>query len=446
MTPEMDSPTGLDMHPRPPEAVRVRKGVGIAVIIFAGTVAFAIVYGVYERQHRQLHASAQADVERKATPATSASQEFIAGIPIGEGPAPKQDAPSLHEEAEPGGVDKSRGPSPKLPGRPESPSAGQPIALPYQNPAVSLEDGEREIADRKEQEAMEAPTSIGGSGRGSGGNSIYAMAGSPSTNSMPQVFNASGSGASVVAVPSGEPKVGFAGISQAAEYNAQNAQDEKTSFIAHARNRLPDSDLHSIRTAPLSKFEIKAGWDIPATLEQGINSDQPGEIKALVRENVYDTATGRYVLIPQGSRLVGSYNSAVSYSQDGVQVIWDRVIFPDASSISLNGMIGQDAAGEAGLRYAVDHHYARLMGFAVLTSLFSAGFQLSQNRPGTILTQPTAGEVVAGAVGGQVSQLGAEITRRNLNVQPTIKVPAGYRFNVRVNRDIVFDAPYGPLR
>jgi type IV secretion system protein VirB10 len=161
---------------------------------------------------------------------------------------------------------------------------------------------------------------------------------------------------------------------------------------------------------------------------------------------VYDTATGRYVLIPQGSRLVGSYNSAVSYNQDGVQVVWDRVIFPDGSSINLNGMIGQEAAGEAGLRYAVDHHYPRLIGFAVLTSLFSAGFQLSQNRPGTILTQPSPGEVVAGAVGGQVSQLGADITRRNLNVQPSIKVPAGYRFNVRVNRDIVFDGPYGPLR
>src|SRR5262249_9781706 len=123
-----------------------------------------------------------------------------------------------------------------------------------------------------------------------------------------------------------------------------------------------------------------------------------------------------------------------------------RIIFPDASSLDLNGMIGQDAKGEAGLRYAVDHHYARLLGFSVLTSLFCAGFQLSQNQPGTIFAQPTARQVVAGAVGSQVSQLGVEITRRNLNVQPTIKVPAGYRFNVRVNRDIVFDAPYSPLR
>src|SRR5207237_9262234 len=149
-----------------------------------------------------------------------------------------------------------------------------------------------------------------------------------------------------------------------------------------ARNRAADNHLHSVRAVRLTKYEIRAGWDIPETLEQAINSDQPGEIRALVRENVCDTATGKYVLVPQGSRLVGYYNSAVSYGQDGVQAVWDQVVFPDASSLSLDGMIGQDARGESGLRYAVDHHYARPRGFAVLTSLFSAGFQLSQNWPG----------------------------------------------------------------
>jgi type IV secretion system protein VirB10 len=238
----------------------------------------------------------------------------------------------------------------------------------------------------------------------------------------------------------------MAGASQAAEYNAENGQDQKAAFIAQARSRMPQNYLQSVRTAPVSRFEIKAGWDIPATLEQAINSDAPGEIKALVRENVYDTATGKYVLFPQGSRLLGYYNSVVFFGQEGIQVIWDGVIFPDASSLNLNGMIGQDAKGQSGFRYSVDHHYARLIGFAVLTSLFSTGFELSQNRRGTILGVPSAGEIVGSAVGSQISQLGMETFRRNLNVQPTIKIPAGYRFNVRVNRDIVFDAPYSPLR
>jgi len=89
--------------------------------------------------------------------------------------------------------------------------------------------------------------------------------------------------------------------------------------------------LNSVRSAPLSEYEIKAGWEIPAVLEQSLNSDLPGEIKALVILNVYDTATGRYLLIPQGSRLIGQYDSRVAYGQDGVQVIWNRIIFPDAS-------------------------------------------------------------------------------------------------------------------
>ena len=197
---------------------------------------------------------------------------------------------------------------------------------------------------------------------------------------------------------------------------------------------------------PLSKYEIKAGWDIPAILEQALNSDLPGEIKALVRENVYDTATGKYLLIPQGSRLVGAYDSRIGYGQDGVQVGWNRIVFPDGSSINLEGMAGQDAKGYAGLRYDVDNHYKRLIGMAVLTSAFSAAFQLSQTRRGTVFTYPSPGEIAGSAAAGNLSQIGSEVTRRNLNVQPTVKVPIGYRFNVRVNSDLLFEGPYRPNR
>ena len=100
-------------------------------------------------------------------------------------------------------------------------------------------------------------------------------------------------------------------------------------------------------------------------------------MKALVTSNVYDTATGRYVLIPQGARLIGEYNSQLGYGQDGVQVVWNRVIYPDGSSLDLSGMIGQDAHGFSGFRDKVDHHYKRLVGFAVLTSLFAAASQMS---------------------------------------------------------------------
>ncbi len=97
--------------------------------------------------------------------------------------------------------------------------------------------------------------------------------------------------------------------------------------------------MNETRVAPLTPFEIKAGWDIPATLDQALNSDLPGEIRGIVRQDVYDSATGHYLLIPQGSRVVGTYNHRVAYGQTGVQVIWTRLIYPDGTSINLEGMI-----------------------------------------------------------------------------------------------------------
>jgi type IV secretion system protein VirB10 len=223
-------------------------------------------------------------------------------------------------------------------------------------------------------------------------------------------------------------------------------QTAKAAFLSTAQKQNKEDYLQSTRTGPLSAYEIKAGWEIPAVLEQSLNSDLPGEIKALINSNVFDTASGRYLLIPQGSRLVGKYDSRISYGQDGVQVIWDRIIFPDASSVDINGMVGLDAHGNSGLRFDVDHHYKRLFGFAALTSAFSAAFDLSQRNTQSALTYPSVTDTASASVGREMSQTGAQITRRNLNVQPTIKVPPGYKFTVRVNRDILFDAPYQPVQ
>ena len=161
---------------------------------------------------------------------------------------------------------------------------------------------------------------------------------------------------------------------------ARTCRLEKRPSSYRRASQKTDDYLRSTRSAPLGTYEIKAGWEIPAVLEQNLNSDLPGDLKALVMSNVYDTATGRYLLIPQGSRLIGRYDSRVSYGQDGVQVVWDRVMFPDASSVDINGMVGLDSHGNAGLRDQVDRHYKRLFGFAALTSMFSAAFDLSQRQ------------------------------------------------------------------
>jgi type IV secretion system protein VirB10 len=222
-----------------------------------------------------------------------------------------------------------------------------------------------------------------------------------------------------------------------------NLQEHKENFIEKAREGREERDYSSATRVPaLSKYEIKAGWDIPATLESGVNTDLPGEVKAVVRENVYDTATGKYLLIPQGSRLIGQYDNRVSYGQSRAIVIWSRLIFPDGSSVDLDGMVGHDASGAGGFHDQVDNHYLRLASTALLLSAFTAGIEMSQPQTTSASGILSPSAEATQALGQQFGQLGIEVTRKNLNIQPTVKIRPGYRFNVRVNRDIAFEEPY----
>ena len=226
-----------------------------------------------------------------------------------------------------------------------------------------------------------------------------------------------------------------------------NLQEHKESFIDKARQARDERDYSSATRAPaLSKYEIKSGWDIPATLESEVNTDLPGEVKAVVRENVYDTATGRYLLIPQGSRLIGRYDNRVSYGQSRAIVVWSRLIFPDGSSVDLDGTVGHDASGAAGFHDQVDNHFVRLVSMALMLSAFTAGVEMSQPQGSSASGALSPSAAATQALGQQFGQLGMEVTRKNLNIQPTVKIRPGYRFNVRVNRDIAFTEPYGDLR
>jgi type IV secretory pathway VirB10-like protein len=211
-------------------------------------------------------------------------------------------------------------------------------------------------AYQQEQAAMTAPTAINGISSSFRSNSMDSpLARSDDASRMAAFAQALGAqpGTTSNALALRPPiSSDVGGVS---DYVAQNGQTAKEAFLEKARSGAKDDYLRSTRTPPLSKYEIKAGWEIPAVMEQGLNSDLPGELKALVAENVFDTATGKYLLIPQGARLVGLYDSHVSYGQNGVQAVWNRIIFPDASTIDLGGMTGQDAQGYSGFRQTVDH-------------------------------------------------------------------------------------------
>jgi type IV secretion system protein VirB10 len=446
--PEWESPGGLDLNPRPPKPVRISRRAAGLLIGLGVAVLMLFAYGGYQRQQRQVAALAEGETRKNVAPAVAAGADISKDIPTRNlltSPG-RQDAGLLQPptganlvpaNGAAGGADRVvvRQPSPVQPAPPP-----QTIKEP------SPEERRVLAAYEREQQAIAAPTALRDGFATSATSATAPRAESNDGSQLAQLLAAvgrSGNGGNPVSPELIRSLVGSRGANSGAQdFTEQNQQMQKEEFLSKARGTQSANYLKSTRNPALSPYEIKAGWEIPAVMEQVLNSDLPGELKALVTSNVYDTATGQYVLIPQGSRLVGIYSSQVGYGQDGVQVIWHRVIFPDASSLDLGGMAGQDSRGQSGLRHKVDRHYKRLIGFAVLTSLFAAASDLATSRNRSMLSYPSRGEVFGAAIGREATELGAQVTRRNLNVQPTIRVPVGYKFNVRVNRDILFETPY----
>ena len=238
-------------------------------------------------------------------------------------------------------------------------------------------------------------------------------------------------------------------------YSAQNEQENKTKFLEGSEAPNPADDyLKATRVDPLSEFEIQQGSVIPAVMPLGLNSDTPGQVTAEIRVDVNDALCGVtrkdgsahcYVLIPHGSKLIGEYNSNISYGQNRMQVVWTRVIFPDSTSLDLGRMNGHAADGSAGLKGKVDDHWTSKIAGVALTSVLSAGLSVSQNRSNnSVLQYPSTGEVIGASVGQSASQLGQELTQRNFNRQPTVVIRPGQKFLVYVKKDIVFPSPYEP--
>ncbi|HZP45660.1 MAG TPA: TrbI/VirB10 family protein [Candidatus Binataceae bacterium] len=206
---------------------------------------------------------------------------------------------------------------------------------------------------------------------------------------------------------------------------------------------------------PASPYTVMAGSVIPAVLVSGINSDLPGPIIAQVAENVFDSATGKYLLIPQGSRLIGAYRNASAYGQERVQIAWRRLIFPNSASMDLPGMPGADQSGFAGFTDRVNNHYLATFGTAALMSLISAGQMVGQMAAfgGGGLYGPygyyqpnqwaMAGEMAGSAASGQLGSAGQQMLGSGMNRPPTIEIRPGYRFNVMVTSDLVLPGPYG---
>ena len=219
------------------------------------------------------------------------------------------------------------------------------------------------------------------------------------------------------------------GLQQQTSYASQNMQDNKQSFY--------EKDRHGFASGYyLPQDSIWSGTVIPAVLLTGINTDLPGQIKAQVSENVYDSQTGTVLLIPQGSILIAEYNSSVSYSQKRVQIAWNTLIRPDGYQLTLGNMNGVDNAGLSGVKGWVDDHlfeYVKAMGiisvFTAINGEFDAQMKaLSNNQYAANLLQQNQ---------NIINQLGSKLIDRALDVQPTIFVNNGQKVNVFVNKPLI---------
>ena len=226
---------------------------------------------------------------------------------------------------------------------------------------------------------------------------------------------------------------------------AMSAPISSNQMVAESSAKSPlDASTKTSLKNPQSSYVIQAGTFIPGILITGINSDLPGQIIGQVRSNVYDSIQGRYLLIPQGSKLIGVYDAKIIYGQERVLVAWQRLILPNGQSMDLSDMAGVDNGGYAGFTDHVNAHTSKLLGSALLMSVLGAGVQLSQPQTHQKmgLAENSMNQALSQNVAGSIMTTASELTAKNLTIQPTLEIRSGFTFNVSVTKDLVFPKAY----
>ena len=224
--------------------------------------------------------------------------------------------------------------------------------------------------------------------------------------------------------------------------NDQNRQEAKRNFVSNLRNEPYYSS--NTRIPALGKYELKTGDLIPSALITAINSDLPGDIVAQVTRDVKDYRTMKHTLIPMGSRIIGKYDSSVTYGQNRVLVVWQRIVFPDGSHLVLDNFQGVDLLGNTGLKGKTNNHFWKILRSVIL----SAGINMATgtlesvnvNIDGSSRSRVNV-EAGANDAANNIKSIGERLVEKDLNRQPTIMIKQGHRFNIFVNKDIIL-SPY----
>jgi type IV secretion system protein VirB10 len=244
----------------------------------------------------------------------------------------------------------------------------------------------------------------------------------------------------------------FAGANLPAFFQQQgqasdaNGQAQKRDFLRGANgggSLTPQGYSNNLPVPQQFPYELKAGTIIPGVLLTGINSDLPGNVIAQVSENVWDTATGNHVLIPKGTRILGVYDSQVSFGQRRVLLVWNRLVFPNGTTLDIAGSPGVDMAGYSGLSGRVNEHWGKMIGTALLASMFVAGAEIVYDTDSTGNSENKSPlDVAAESTAGAILDMGTKIMNRAADIQPTITIRPGKKMGIFVQQDVVFPFPY----
>lgn len=436
--------SAANLKPEPPLAKRLnRNALTVAAVVMGVTVLTAVVVLNPSRDSTATSAHRQARTEEG--PPIPARPAFL-DVPV-QTPAAAMPRPPLRDSAI--GV-VTRSTRDGAPAELLDSARTRPSRVPHETtyPVAFVQEGtvqpkEPSARERAFVAAVSSPTIVGASNPST--SSATAARGTDSPSLAHEESELLNLGDSVLRASLHSP-ASSASVAQGSPFGQSNRagganSDARRTFLDAA------GDLHGSTTIARmeptgSPYTLRAGTVIPGVLLSGITSDLPGDIIGQVSRNVYDSRTQRVLLIPKGSRLIGTYDNQIASGQNRLLVAWTRLILPDGQSMRLPGLALKDATGLTGAKGDVDNHWRRVFGNALLLSAIGAGVQLSQPQQASVLAPPSAGQVAAGALGQELSNVALEIIRRGMDAPPTITIRQGQAFNVFLNGDLVFDGPY----
>jgi type IV secretion system protein VirB10 len=379
----------MRLRPEPPRVTRLSRKVLAGVGIMTGLgIGGALIYAL------QVQHGGKATEELYTTDGRSAP-DGLEGLPKDYGAVPRLGPPL------PGDL-----------GRPilNAQNGGQPVPVPGMAQPVAAPAGPDPEVQRRHQELEAARTAR-----------------------LFSAFQAVSGNAVASSPPPSTPDLATLGL--APQPATPTAQDRQLAFLGQSpdkRTVAPDRVM-----APASANVLQAGAVIPAALITGIRSDVPGQITAQVTQNVYDSPTGRILLVPQGTRIIGQYDSGVGFGQRRVLLVWNRLIMPDGRSIVLERQPGANTEGYAGLEDGVDFHWGEMFKAAALSTLLSVGAEA-----GTSQNESSLVQALRSGASNSISQTGQQIVSRQLGIAPTLTIRPGFPVRVMVTRDLVLE-PYG---